>query len=85
MKKLIFIFAIIFSQYCHAQTIVKDANGNYTQVQKAKEEPTKTGNFYTDSKGIKYPIYKSARGKLFVLKTSKNTGNQYRMYLNSNN
>ena len=85
MKKLIFIFAIIFAQYCQAQTIVKDANGNYQQVQKAKEEPIKTGNFYTDSKGIKYPIYKSARGKLFVIKTSKNTGNQYKIYLNSNN
>jgi hypothetical protein len=85
MKKLILLFAIIFAHHCQAQTIVKDANGNYQQVQKAKEEPTKTGNFYTDSKGIKYPIYKSARGKLFVLKTSKNTGNQYKMYLNSNN
>ena len=85
MKKLILIFAIIFAHNCQAQTIVKDANGNYQQVQKAKEEPIKTGNFYTDSKGIKYPIYKSARGKLFVIKTSKNTGNQYKIYLNSNN
>lgn len=45
----------------------------------AKE--TKTGCTWTDSKGVKYDIYMSSKGRCYVYKTSKKTGKQYKYYL----
>jgi len=64
-----------------AQTIKRDAEGNYIQVSKGKEEPKKTGHWYKDSKGRKYDVYMNAKGRLFVIKTSAKTGKEYRYYL----
>jgi hypothetical protein len=32
-------------------------------------------------KGVEYPVFKSARGKYFIIRTSKNTGKDYKQYL----
>jgi len=32
-------------------------------------------------KGIKYPVYKSANNKYFILRTSKKTNKEYKQYL----
>ena len=61
------------------QTVTKDANGNYVAVKRA-ETATKTGNTYTDSKGVVYDGYRSAKGKLFYYRTSK-AGNVYKAYI----
>ena len=45
----------------------------------AKE--TKTGCTWIDSKGVRYDIYMSAKGRCYVYKTSKKTGNTYKYYL----
>lgn len=45
----------------------------------AKE--TKTGCTWTDSKGVKYDIYMSSKGRCYVYKTSKKTGKTYKYYL----
>lgn len=78
------VLAIFMSlNQCHAQKPVKvDADGNYTSVsvKKDKEPDKATDKFFIDSKGVKYPILKSANGKLYYLKTSKN-GNEYRVYI----
>ena len=44
----------------------------------AKE--TKTGCTWTDSKGVKYDIYMSSKGRCYVYKTSK-TSKTYKYYL----
>lgn len=65
-----------------AQNVTKDANGNYIAIKSV--DTTKaipTGKTYTDTKGIVYPVYKSRTGKLYVIKTSKTSGNKYNYYL----
>ena len=61
------------------QTVKQDAHGNYVAVKRA-ETATKTGNTYTDSKGVVYDVYRSAKGKLFYYRTSK-AGNVYKAYI----
>lgn len=87
MKKLsliaVVLIAITFS--VSAQTKVKqDATGNYVAATVTKKatgsKATETGKFFTDSKGNKYPVFKSVNGKLFYKKTSK-SGNVYNVYL----
>jgi hypothetical protein len=86
MKKLSIIAAILIAiTFCAtAQTKVKqDANGNYiaaTVTKTSKSKAVETGKFFTDSKGVKYPVLKSANGKLFYRKTSKK-GNVYNVYI----
>jgi len=63
------------------QHIIKDANGNYTSVKKQKVEPTSIGKTYTDSKGVVYPIYKGAKGGMFIIRTSAKTNKTYKQYL----
>ena len=45
----------------------------------AKE--TNTGCTWIDSKGVKYDIYMSSKGRCYVYKTSKKTGKTYKYYL----
>lgn len=82
MKTLITIILFLLSFSTMAQNVKKDANGNYIAVstKKAKTEARATGKTYTDSKGNVYPVYESAKGKLFIIRTSK-TGNTYNQYL----
>lgn len=83
MKKLIILTAILSLSFgLKAQTVTKDAQGNYIAVKATKqdEKPADTGKTYTDTKGNVYPVYISKNGKLFVIRTSK-TGNQYKQYL----
>jgi uncharacterized lipoprotein NlpE involved in copper resistance len=80
MKKLIVTIAVaLFSIVgVNAQKITTDANGNYVAVksERVKAEAKETGKTFTDAKGNVFPVLQSANGKLFVIKTSKNTGNQ---------
>lgn len=85
MKKVILTIAVaLFSIVgVNAQKVTTDANGNYVTVKtdRVKAEAKETGKTFTDAKGNVFPVFQSANGKLFVVKTSKNTGNEYRMYL----
>ena len=62
---------------------IVDANGNYQAVshKKAITEKQETGKTFTDSKGNVYPVFKSSAGKLYYVRTSKQTGNDYKVYL----
>jgi len=62
---------------------IVDANGNYQAVthKKVASEQSNTGKTFTDTKGKVYPVYKSATGKLYYIRTSANTGNDYKVYL----
>jgi hypothetical protein len=69
----------------NAQTSVKtDSTGNYIAIsvkgQKTGSKAVATGKYFTDSKGVKYPVYKSVNGKLFYTRVSK-SGNKYNVYL----
>lgn len=82
MKTLILIASLFIVTAGHAQTVTKDAQGNYHAT--AKTDSAKaTGKTFTDSKGNTYPVFVSRNGKLFYLRTSK-SGNIYKAYLKVN-
>ena len=72
------------------QGAVKPANaivgtdGNYKAVthKKVASEQSNTGKTFTDTKGNVYPVFKSSAGKLYYIRTSKTSGNDYKVYLN---
>lgn len=84
MNKILLTLFIIISALTasYAQTIVKDANGNFTAVKSSRDtaQDINTGKTYTDTKGHVFSVYQSKRGKLYALVTSKN-GVVYKKYL----
>lgn len=81
MKKIIITAALFIAALTsQAQNAKKDASGNYIAVTTAKEQAKPTGKTFTDSKGIKYPLFETAKGKLYYIRTSK-AGKQYKAYL----
>jgi hypothetical protein len=85
MKKMI-IFACMLmgvsAQAQQKQNVCYDkATGNFYAIK--RDTATQTGQFYVESEGkntAMLPIWKSKRGKLFVLKMSK-SGHEYKFYL----
>lgn len=60
--------------------VVQDANGNYKVVSRDTAGTNKpTGKSFTDDKGVSHPVYISAKGKLYYMRTSRN-GNVYKSY-----
>lgn len=85
MKKTLLILTIICASFCaYSQNVVKDSQGNFTQVKATRDstgtQAKATGKTFTDSKGNIYPVMISKNGKLFVVRISK-TGNKYNQYL----
>jgi len=85
-KALAIILAILalLSGLSYAQSVKLDASGNYVALKSTRHIDTiknNTGKTYTDSKGIKYPVYITATDKLYVIRVSKNTGKSYKYYL----
>lgn len=81
MKKFIFIsFVVLLGIIANAQ-VVKEGNTFKQSKEKTEVVEQKTSYQYEDSKGNKYPIYKSKRGSFYVVKTSKKTGKEYKYYL----
>lgn len=79
-----FIFIIVMLLSCQTFGQVKqDAKGNYYSITAIKKDNAakKTGQTYTNAKGVQYPVYKSINDKLFIIMTSKKTGNSYHKYL----
>lgn len=59
-------------------------NGNVYKIEKKQNKEkkyTQTAFIYEDSKGVRYPINISESGAVFVFKTSKKTGKEYKYYL----
>lgn len=59
------------------------ADGNFVAIPKAATTETaeKTDKTYTDREGKVYPVYRTKKGKHFVMRVSKKTGNPYKYYL----
>jgi hypothetical protein len=86
-----FIFALLLVIFClmadnlfAQKRVTQDANGNYIEVknEREKETPKPTGKTYQTSKGDIFPIYVSKNGKYFIVRTSKESGKEYKQYLN---
>ena len=85
MKKTIIAVGLILASFLtNAQTkVVRDANGNFTSVRASKSgnNDKKTGKTFTTSRGEVLDVWESERGKLYVIRTAKESGNQYKQYL----
>ena len=84
MKRIIILAAILSLNFgLNAQTVQKTKEGNYIAVSKPgiDDKAKDTGKTFTDTKGNVYPVFISAKGKLFVIRVSKNTGKEYKQYL----
>jgi hypothetical protein len=79
MKKVLFILLLMMAFNMSAQTY-KKVGDKFVKIETIKTQPVNTGAIVT-IKDIDYPVYESARGKFFIIRTSKNTGNQYKQYL----
>jgi hypothetical protein len=84
-RPLVIALSFLFLSFIGlSQSVKMDSTGNYIAVQVQKDSATATGKTFTDSKGIKWPVFISKNGKLFVQRISKNTGKEYRQYLKLN-
>jgi hypothetical protein len=87
MKKILFILSVLlaFTVSVNAdndKSYKKDGN-TYSSTGRVNinSKPIATGCTWVDSKGNQYPIFMSASGSCYVIKTSKNTGKEYKCYL----
>jgi len=87
MKKLLFLLAIMITLSAKSQTVITDLDGNYIAVRKAvgkqftKQPFKRTNKTFTDINGNIYPVYQSNTGKLYIIRTSKKTGKDYKQYI----
>lgn len=82
MKRLFIITAILLGSFAvsSAQTVKKDSTGNYITLKKEAVEKN-TGKTFTDSKGNVYPVFESENGKLYIKRTAKTSGKEYKSYI----
>jgi hypothetical protein len=89
MKKVTLILTLFLtSSMAFSQTkVVRDSNGNFItqKAPKKQSEDKQTGQTYTTAKGDSFPVYVSENGKYYVIRTSKESGNQYKQYLKIEN
>jgi hypothetical protein len=85
MKKVTLILSLFLaSSVGFSQTKVStDSEGNFIAQKSPKKhsEGKQTGKTFTTAKGEQFPVYVTDKGKYYVLRTSKETGNEYKQYL----
>jgi hypothetical protein len=85
MKKLFIMAALLLAfsvnnSSTYAQSVKREGTTFVVSSSRSKSEPTKTK--YTWKVGdVEYPIYASASGSCYIIKTSKKTGKTYKQYL----
>lgn len=83
MKK--FILALIMLVSCVNNssadtTIVRNGNVFKIESTTSKVKNVNTG-FKLEVKGTQYPIFKSSKGRMYIIRTSKKTNKEYKQYL----
>lgn len=83
---LFLLLLLVTTTSCSAQKVRQDSSGNYVAATNKDTTQFKaTGKTYRDPKDKVYPVYVSEKGKLFYIRTSNNTGKQYKQYLKLEN
>ena len=79
MKYIIALLVMLTLSISSYAGVVKEGNVyvQKTTTVKGKE----TGVYYQDKDGIRYIIYVSPKGSLYIKKISKKTGREYKYYL----
>jgi hypothetical protein len=86
MRKLVIIAGLLIAATsAAAQMVVRDPDGNFRAVKTQRNlgaaHDSTTAYTFTETDGTVYPVFKGAKGALYVWKVSKRTGNNYRKYL----
>lgn len=78
MKKLVITLMLLLfvSTYSFSQKVY-----NLDKDNKAKKELSSKTADKAIYNGVTYPIYKSTRGKYYIIMTSKKTGKKYKKYI----
>lgn len=84
LRRLLTMLLFMLAVTCVANAQSYERQGN-TFVSKStrdyKAKPVKTKFIWKDSKGKAYPVYISAKGSCYIIKTSSKTGKEYKNYL----
>lgn len=81
MKKAIILLLSLVAMEAAGQNVQQTPDGNFKALPRQEQELKPTGQTFTDNDGKVYPVYTTSRGSLFVIRTSKKTGKEYRYYL----
>ena len=82
-KLRLLFFVIIMLGFAYsgtAQATHKIEGDKVVKIKTTKTKAIDTGLTYT-VKGKDYKVWKSPKGKYYIIRTSKNTGKEYRQYL----
>ena len=81
MKYLILTVALTAAMAGSAQTVTRDAGGNFQEMTRSHAQHDSTTTWtYTNKAGAVTPVYQGAKGGLYVWAVSAK-GNPYRKYL----
>lgn len=82
MSKILLTAMLLFSLSASAQTVTRDASGNFHQAPRVDALPhdSTTTYTFTDEKGTIHPVYVGRKGAYYVWVTSSK-GTMYRRYL----
>ena len=84
LRRLLTMLLFMLAVVCVANAQFYERQGN-TFVSKSASSiktPDKQTKFtWKDSKGKDYPVYISAKGSCYIIKTSSKTGKEYKNYL----
>lgn len=88
MKKIvILLMLVLIGFYAGARTEHKIVGNKIVAVEVKADTSakaataTKTQYTYVDKDGKTYPVYRGAKGGLYILRVSKKTGKEYKYYL----
>lgn len=79
MKYIIALLVALSMSVASYADVVKEGNVYVQKTTTVKEK--ETGVYYQDKDGIRYIIYVSPKGSLYIKKISKKTGREYKYYL----
>ena len=79
MKYIIALLVALSMSVASYADVVKEGNVYVQKTTTVKEK--ETGVYYQDKDGIRYIIYVSPKGSLYIKKISKKTSREYKYYL----
>ena len=79
MKYIIALLVALSISVASYADVVKEGNVYVQKTTTVKEK--ETGVYYQDKDGIRYIIYVSPKGSLYIKKISKKTSREYKYYL----
>lgn len=88
MKKIFALLVLALISLCANARVEHKVVGNKIVAVEVKADSsakaptaTKTQYTYVDKDGKTYPVYRGAKGGLYILRVSKKTGKEYKYYL----